>query len=217
MITILVVLEKTKNILGYEYYSKFHGYISELLGDNKYGTQLNDYIYTNICGGRCKKDGFSFEGNPYFYIRTSCDDVWNNFAKNIVKKKEIFDGFKISGFDIVDTSLKKRFYETEASTPILVSKKYNTLNNLSFEEIKKSEKYLVNNIIKRAKKMGVEIDQNLSIKIILQRRHRMINYRGIFNNGRNLKIQINCDDKTKEFILTHGLGRSTSCGFGFLI
>lgn len=217
MITILVVLEKTDKVLGYDYYPLFHGYMSTLLGNDKYGTPLNDYVYSNICGGRCKKEGITFEGNPYFYIRTSCEEVWSNFVKNIVKKKAIFDGFKIKGFDIVETSLERKYYETDASTPILVSKKYNKLDNLSSDEIKDSEKYLIDNIIKRAKENGVDIDPNLSIKIVLQRGHRDINYRGFINKGRNLKVRINCDDKTKEFILTHGLGRSTSCGFGFLI
>ena len=217
MITILVVLEKTKKLLWYEYYHIFHGYISELLGDNNYGSELNNYVYTNICGGRCEKDGFSFPDNPYFYIRTSCDGVWRNFLNNINKKKQIFEGFRVLGFNIIETSTSKKYYETDASTPILVSKKYNLFDNLSSEEIIESEKYLLNNIIKRANKAGFNIDPNLSIKIILQRKHRDIKYRGITNKGRNIRLKIECNEPTKEFILTHGLGRSTSCGFGFLI
>ena len=217
MITILVVLEKTDKLLGYEYYHVFHGYISELLGNEKYGAELNDYVYSNICGGRCTKDGFSFSNNPYFYIRTSCESVWTNFAKNIGSKNQIFEGFKVIGFNIIDTSLNKKYYETDASTPILVSKKYNFYDNLSSEEISDTERYLTNNVIKRAKENGFEIDPNLSIKIVMQRNHRDINYRGVINKGRNLKVKLECNEPTKEFILTHGLGRSTSCGFGFLI
>ena len=217
MITILVVLEKTSKLLSYEYYPEFHGYMSKLLGNEKYGTTLNDYVYSNICGGRCTKEGISFDENPYFYIRTSNESVWSNFAKNAVKKKEIFDGFKVMGFNLINTPLDKKYYETDASTPILVSKKFNKLDNLSSDEIKDTEKYLIDNLIKRAKDSGFEIDPNISIKIVLQRSHRDINYRGFINKGRNLKLKIICDESTKEFILTHGLGRSTSCGFGFLI
>lgn len=217
MITILVVLEKTDKLLGYEYYHVFHGYMSELLGNENYGTELTDYVYSNICGGRCTKDGFSFSGNPYFYIRTSCEGVWNNFTKNIVNKKRIFDGFNIIGFNIVDTPLNKRYYETDASTPILVSKKYNFYDTLSPSDISDSEKYLIENVINKAKENGFDIDPNLSIKIVMQRKHRDINYRGVINKGRNLRLKIDCNDATKEFILTKGLGRSTSCGFGFLI
>jgi CRISPR-associated endoribonuclease Cas6 len=217
MITILVVLGKTNKLLGYGYYHVFHGYMSELLGNDNYGTELTDYVYSNICGGRCTKDGFSFNGNPYFYIRTSCENVWGNFLKNIKNKKCIFDGFNVIGFNVIDTPLNKKYYETDASTPILVSKKYNFCDNLSSEDIFSTEKYLVNSVTKKANDSGFEIDPNLSIKIVMQRNHRDINYRGVINKGRNFKMKIDCNDSTKEFILTHGLGRSTSCGFGFLI
>ena len=217
MITILVVLEETEKILSYGYYHILHGYISKLLGDNNYGKLTNDYTYSNICGGRCTTEGFKFSGKPYFFIRTDKDEVWKNFLTNIAKMKQIFDGFKVLGFDIVNLDLKRKWFETDASTPILVSKKYNKVDNLSPSEIKESEQYLVNSVTKKASELGVEIDPNLSISITLQRPHRNIVYRGIINKGRNVRLKINCDEKTKEFILIHGLGRSTSCGFGFLI
>lgn len=217
MITILVQLKNTDNILGYEYYHVFHGYISELLGNEKYGEQSNEYVYSNICGGRCAIDGFIFPNNPYFYIRTDNERVWNNFVKNIASKKEIMNGFSVEGFTLVDTKLSSTTFETDASTPILVSKKYNFVPNLSSEELIDSENYLVDSVKRKAAEVGFEVDPNLSIKILMQRKHRNIKYRGVINTGRNLKLRINCDDKTKEFILVHGIGRSTGCGFGFLI
>ena len=217
MITLLIKLKETEKILGYEYYHVFHGYISELLGNNSYGKRANDYVYSNICGGRCTADGFSFPGNPYFYIRTDKEEVWSNFLKNISSKKNIMDGFIVEGFTVVDTKLSRNVFETDASTPILVSKKYDRTYNLSHDELADSEKYMVESIKRKAEEIGVDIDPDLSIKVLLQRKHRTINYRGIINNGRNVRVRINCDDKTKEFILVHGIGRSTGCGFGFLI
>ena len=217
MITILIQLKKTEKILGYGYYHIFHGYVSELLGNEKYGEQSNDYVYSNICGGRCTVDGFVFPNNPYFLIRTDNEGVWSNFLKNISLKKNIMDGFIVEGFTLVDTELSRSVFETDAASPILVSKKYSLVKNLSHDEIVDSEKYMVNSIKNKASELGVEIDPNLSIKVVLQRKNRTINYRGVINNGRNFKLRINCDDKTKEFILVHGIGRSSSCGFGFLI
>ena len=217
MITILVQLKKTDNILDYEYYHVFHGYISELLGNEKYGCQGHDYVYSNICGGRCTPEGFVFPENPYFYLRTDNENVWKNFIKNICSKKEIMEGFSVEGFTVVDTKLSKSVFETDASTPILVSKKYNFVNNLSREELIDSENYMVDSIKRKASEIGFAVDPSLSIRILLQRKHRNINYRGTINTGRNFKIRISCDERTKEFILVHGIGRSTGCGFGFLI
>jgi CRISPR-associated endoribonuclease Cas6 len=217
MITILVQLKETEKILGYEYYHVFHGYISELLGNNQYGREVNDYVYSNICGGRCTTDGFYFPGKPYFYIRTDNEGVWQNFLKNIRNKKNIMDGFVVDGFTILETKLSRTVFETDASTPILVSNKYRLVKNLSREELYDTENYMVESIRRKAKELGVSIDNDLSIKILTQRSPRNINYRGTINKGRNLKLRINCDDKTKEFILVHGIGRSTGCGFGFLI
>jgi len=218
MITILIQLKETEKILGYEYYHVFHGYISELLGNDRYGHEAGDYVYSNICGGRCTTDGFSFPGNnPYFYIRTDNEKVWQNFLKNIKNKKNIMEGFIVEGFSIVDTKLNGSVFETDASTPILVSKKYNLVANLSREELIDTEKYMVESVRRKANELGVSIDDSLSIKVLLQRKPRNINYRGIINRGRNLRLRINCDEKTKEFILVHGIGRSTGCGFGFLI
>ena len=120
-ITILIQLKKTEKILGYEYYHVFHGYISELLGNETYGERRNEYVYSNICGGRCTKEGFSFPNNPYFYIRTNNNDVWNNFLKNINCKKNIMDGFSVEGFTIIDTNLNGNTFETDAASPILLS------------------------------------------------------------------------------------------------
>lgn len=217
MITILIQLKKTEKILGYGYYHIFHGYVSELLGNEKYGEQSNDYVYSNICGGRCTVDGFVFPNNPYFYIRTNNDRVWNNFLENINNKKNIMNGFTVEGFTIVDTKLSGNTFETDAASPILLSKKYKKMDVLSHDDLINAEEYLINTVKKKAEEVGFEIDPNLSIMITLQRKHRDIMYRGVINKGRNLKLRINCNDKTKEFILINGLGRSTGCGFGFLI
>lgn len=216
MITLVVFLKKTESTLGYGYQHIFHGYISELLGDNSYGNQLNKYTYSNLCGYKCTKAGLVFKNNPYFYIRTSSEEVWKNFLSNIKKKINIFDGFSIESFTMKEISLDKPFYETNPSSPILVSKKFKS-DTLTNEEIEENERYLVNNVINKAKEYGFDADKNLSIKIISQKRHTDIMYRGIINKGRNFRLSISCDGPTKEFILTHGLGRSTSCGFGFLI
>lgn len=218
MITILVALKETKNVLGYGYYHVFHGYISELLGNDTYGKLANDYIYSNICGGDFTVDGFTFgKSKPYFYIRTGNEKVWQNFLKNISRKKNILEGFTVDGFSVVNDNLSRNVYETNAFTPILVSKKYNNTSNLSSDEILDSEKYMVESVKRKAKEIGFDVDPNLSIEILVQRKNRKINYRGIINNGRNLKLRLNCNEKTKEFILSHGIGRSTGCGFGFLL
>ena len=216
-ITILIQLKKTEKILGYEYYHVFHGYISELLGNETYGKHHNDYVYSNICGGRCTSEGFSFPENPYFYIRTSSNEVWNNFLKNINRKKNIMDGFSVEGFTIIDTNLNVNTFETDAASPILLSNKYKKMDVLSHDDLVRVEEYLVNTIRKKAEEVGFEIDPHLSITITRQRKHRDIMYRGVVNKGRNLKLRINCNNETKEFVLTNGLGRSTGCGFGFLI
>lgn len=219
MITILVLLAKTKQVLSYRYRQDFHGYICNLLGNNHYKTPQNDYTYSNICGGRCTKEGIKFDGIPHFYIRTNSDSVLHNFMRNLSNTQfyNNLKGFHVLGFQIIESVLDKEFFETDASTPILVSKKYNHINLLSCAEINDTEKYLTESVFRKAKEMNIEIDSKLSIKITKQRMHRDIQYGHAINKGRNLVLGINCNRETKEFILLHGIGRSSSCGFGFLI
>ena len=217
MVNIIVILEKTKKPLRYGYSSLLHGYMSELLGNENYGKSLSDYTYSHFIGGKRTNDGIVFEDNPYFYIRTSKEEVWKNFLKNISRKKFIFEGYNVLGFNVMDMNLDKEYFETDSSTPILVSKKYNLFDVLSQKELYDTEDYLVKSIINKGKDFGIDIDKNLSIKIVSQKKHTDVFYRDIINKGRNFKLKITCDKPTKEFILTYGIGRSTSCGFGFLI
>ena len=64
--------------------------------------------------------------------------------------------------------------------------------------------------------MDIDIDPTLSIEVVKQRPHRDILMHGIINKGRNLLLKISANDETKKFIMDNGIGRSTSCGFGFL-
>lgn len=217
MITIKVILKKTEKPLKYGYEHVFHGYISDLLGNNTYGTHKSKYSYSNICGGIPKEEGLVFSGNPYFIIRTNDEETWQNFLSNISKKVNVMENMIIEGFSVDDTNTEKKIFRTLPSSPILVSKKYDKYNHLGPEELLSCEKYLINSVLVKAKECGFSVDPNLSIRIKEQKNHVNVRYRDIFNKGRNFLFEINSNNETKEFILTHGLGRSCGCGFGVIV
>ena len=215
MIEICVYLKNSGKPLSYEYHTSFHGYISELLGNDNYGTTVRNYSYSNLCGGVCTKDGIVFHNNPYFLVRTKDDAVWKRFCENINKKRRIADGYDVIGWDLREVDCNPIFFRTESSSPILLPKRFSG-DVLSDEEKDDAEKYLVSSVKARAKESGFDIDEGIQIKIVSQFHHYDVNYRGVINKGKNLKLKIISDEKTKEFILLNGLGKSTGIGFGFV-
>lgn len=217
MFDIKVILKKTDVVLSYDYFHKMHGYVCNVLGNTFHKSMLNNYIYTNLLGGDNTKDGIVFKENPYFLIRTDDCSVLANFLNNLPNNKLLFDGLEIECFTSYPTISKKSYFRTVKSSPILVSKNYDRKDVLSKDDLNETEKYLIESIHKHAIEYGFEVDSNLSIKIIRQHNHKDIRYRNILNKGRVFELQIKCDNKTKEFILLHGIGRSVGSGFGFLI
>ena len=55
-------------ILTHTYYNKFHGFVCELLGDNQYQNQSNNYTTTFICGGKSIDKGIVFTKNDVYFI-----------------------------------------------------------------------------------------------------------------------------------------------------
>ena len=226
VITVKVFLSpKEENmILTHTYYNKFHGFVCELLGDNQYQNRSNNYTTTFICGGKSIDKGIVFTKNDvYFIFRTNDEHVWQNFLHNISIKVDTGFGFSITGYSIIENSLNNDTFETVYSTPILISKTYDYVERLSSDDIAKTEQYLKEGIFKKAQDEGFNVNKDLEISIEKQWGRKTIEYqrkynqRPIVNRGRNLRVRIKCDEETKNFILVHGLGRSTGCGFGFLI
>jgi len=216
LLTVRVVLKETREILPYNYCHKFKGYVSNLLGCETYNTKKNDYVFSFLCGGRLTKRGIIFHDNPFFYFRTSDQNVWNLFTQNLKEHTKLFGSFEVLGWEVVPTNLKKTVFETDAASPILVSKKYSYVNDLSSDQLKDTENYLVSSVLNKANEYGFNVDDNLKISIIKQRMHRDVAYKGAINKGRNVKLRIECNEDTKAFILSQGLGRSTGIGFGFI-
>lgn len=217
LIDIKVVLNQINYSLPYDYYQRMHGYIISLLGDNSYGSMNRDFIYTNLIGGDNKKEGIVFNNEPYFIIRTNNDEIIKKFLININSHKELFLGLTVKYIvPPVEVDCNKNVFFTVKQSPILVSKTFNWQNVLTSEDIAMTEKYLLNNIIEKAKNISFNIDENLSIKIVSQYNCKDINYNNIINKGRVFKFKIECNNETKEFILLNGLGRSCGSGFGFI-
>lgn len=218
MFDIKVALKKTDKVLPYDYYYKMHGFICNLLGNNFYCSMQNNYIYSNLMGGDYTKDGIVFKEQPYFFIRTDDDTVLANFLNSLSNNKtKLFEGFEIEGFMTLLPKIKTSYFRTVKSSPILVSKTFDKKDNLSNDDLKETEKYLVESVIRHAKEYNVSIDENLTIEIIRQHKHKDILYKETINKGRVFELKINANKETKEFIISHGIGRSTGSGFGFLI
>ena len=217
-ITFRVILKNTTEILPYDYYNKMHGYICKLLGNDFYGKDYRNYVYSNICNGRCTKQGFKFVDNPYFYVRVDSEKLRGVFYKNIVRIPIILgrNKFYVEGVEIIEEDLSEKVYfDTDAASPIIAPKKFKG-DYLSIDDLKICEESFVAQVKRRGNEMDIDIDPTLSIEVVKQRPHRDILMHGIINKGRNLLLKISANDETKKFIMDNGIGRSTSCGFGFL-
>lgn len=219
MLNIEIVLNKKGILLPYDYYNKMHGYMTKLLGGETYGKNVNRYNYTNLLGGENTKEGIKFFEHPYFIIRIDKDDneLKRRFIDNIAKYKDLFFGLTVSGitWNDIDVNSKTKF-KTIKQSPILLSKKFSSINYLNNNEIKESEEFLIKTIKEKAETSKFKLDDNLIIKIIRQHNHKDINYKGIINKGRVFELEIKANYETKKFIMLNGIGRSCGCGFGFI-
>lgn len=219
MVEIKIILKKIDYCIPYDYYKRMHGYIVKLLGDDCYGTMTNRYIYSNLIGGKNTKNGIEFKNNPYFIIRINDYDneIKQLFLNNLPNCVKLFNGLEVEGISINNVDISKNTtYYTLKQSPILVQKKFNTSRYLLRDELDEVERYIMENIREKAITSNFNIDENLQIKITKQHNNKIINYNGVFNNGRVFEFKINANDDTKRFILMNGIGRSCGCGFGFI-
>lgn len=219
MLEIKVILKKIDYLIPYDYYNRMHGYVSNLLGNETYGKNINKYIYSNLIGGENIKNGIKFINNPYFIIRIDDNDneIKRRFIDNIKSHTELFFGLSVLGVSWENINIdSKTNFRTLKQSPILVSKKFTFTNYLNNEEIKECEEFILKTIKEKAIASNFKIDENLTIKITRQHNHKDINYRGVINKGRVFELHINANAETKKFIMLNGIGRSCGCGFGFI-
>ena len=230
MYEIKVICKKINHSIPNFYYNRLHGYISSLLGNEKYGKMGNDYTYSNILGGFWTKDGLCFDKDvPHFLIRTNNEVVLQNFLNNLKEHREMFEGLVVEKFSFRKLDLNQSRFRTLSVSPIILKRYGNTNRYLNKNELEISEKTLVENIRQKGKEENFNVDDNLSIKILREQKQVTIGYRTLkkgcggneyitlYHRGRVFDLDINCNSATKEFILTHGLGNASSIGCGYII
>jgi CRISPR-associated endoribonuclease Cas6 len=209
-------LRITRENIPYGYEMALHGYVSSIIGNEMYNQRGSNYVYTNIIGIKPDGDHYRVDETPYFLIRLSSKEQLAHFLSIFPSNPEIFDGVYVESispcYDDEDTSI----FSSSPASPIILSKKYDSKDHLSKNELIDSEKYLTNNVIRTASQFGYKLDDNFRIKILRQKRHTNYYYRGWMNKGRNLTVQIIGNKDTKDFVLSHGIGRCTGIGCGFL-
>lgn len=216
MYDVLMFIKHKNFLLDYNYRNKLHGYVSNLMGDNQYGKSFHNYKYSNIIGGDLTDKGILFKENAYFIIRIERDIDKSILLNNINKHLTLFNGLVLDNINIVKVDYSKTFFRTLKESPILISKKFDKIDYINNSDFNIIENELINSIKERGKLANIEIDPNLNIKIYKQYNHKDTLYNNIINKGRVFELKINCDEKTKKFILLNGLGRSIGCGFGFI-
>lgn len=220
ILEIEIFVKQGKQPIGFDYHKKLHGWLSNLLGNDCYGKNVNDYTYSYIARPMYKKDGIHLKDKKgSFVVRTSSPNVLRNFLNNYDKHKddEMFYGVYPDGFKFLQiNNVNKGRFRTMVHSPILVNGFYDKKDWFDDNDIKRCEEYLVDSVFKKAKASGFTADENLSIKIKNQKKHSDIVYSGVHNKGRVFDLEINCNEETKEFILLNGLGRSCGIGFGMI-
>lgn len=186
-------------------YTKMHGVAGRLFGDNCYGDKKNSYLYTPIV----------FEnGYDTFYFRTETTENIDSLKNELSSNNGLFNGSVIAGVRKNTNDLSKSKFQTV--TPIILSKKFSKelrIDKSMYDEIGKD---LTQKTIDMLLSYGYDCGEGFSIKIIkLGKRHAIKvhdNYKFCFHAF----LEIKGDEKAKELILLHGLGRSCSQGFGFI-
>lgn len=216
MYDVLMFIKNRNFLLDYNYRNKLHGYVSNLMGDNQYGKIFHNYKYSNIIGGELTNKGIFFKEDAYFIIRIERDIDKSILLNNISNHLTLFNGLVLNNINIVKVDYNKTSFRTLKESPILISKKFDKVDYINNNNFSIIEDELIKSIKERGKLANIEIDPNLNIKIYKQYNHKDTLYNNIINKGRVFELKINCDEKTKKFILLNGLGRSIGCGFGFI-
>lgn len=213
---IVLAMPKGKK-LPTSYRTQFHGFISNLFGDNCYKENKSKYSVTALRNGKYKENFIVFNDNPYFIVRIGDSETFNCFVENIKKYNNEFFGMEIEGIQEFHTSIERTEFSIQQDTPIRLGKSFENIHRvMTKNEIEQAEEYLVKQTLERAKEANVNTDNGLKIKIIRDFQPIVIKYHNILNNTRVMNLSIECDNELKEFILVHGLGKSNSCGFGFI-
>lgn len=216
-----IELDFPKRDYSHNYREGLHGYVAQLCGDdNHYGLTTGNYAYSSIEGLLHIQGGVVADPDKkqYFTIRTDKPTILSNITRNLDKKKELFGGIKIKKATLSQANYKKSIFTTRHLSPILLPNKWDNIKGrLTNEQMLKAEVCLTNGVRRRMQEYGLPDDPTLKISILRQDRHNVfIKYRQHKSQGRNLTLKITGRDETKHFILTHGIGRSTGIGLGFL-
>lgn len=223
-----IYLKQGNKKVGYDYPQLLHGLVCDLAGDNRYGSIVSNYTYSNLHGEKRFADGIDFDDKKtYFTIRVNEENmsqVFKNIADGFKKKhgKDLFYGMRLDGIEINTCSeFTRNHFRTMLESPIKINvktngKEFNKKFFLDADDIAETEEYLKKNILKKARAHRFDADKDLSIKIRKQGRPRTVYYRGLLCNGRVFDLDIRCDEKTKEFIMLHGVGCGNGIGFGMI-
>lgn len=203
------------------YRSALHGYAIKLCNDdNQHGQSTNNYHYSSIEGMRHVKGAIAPHTHyrQHFTIRTAEPKILCNILSRINDNREVFGGIRVKKHHLKPVNYQKCIFSTRCMSPILLSDNFDKVRGqLNNDQVTIAERYLENSVKRRMQQYGLECDPELRIVILKQHDHQtVVKYKDRTIQGRNLILRITANDETKKFILTHGLGRSTGIGFGFI-
>lgn len=205
------------NKLPSGYRTQFHGFVSNLFGDNCYKENKSKYSVSALRNCEFVGGSIVFYDNPYFIVRIGDSETFECFRNGVKRYKNEFFGMLIEGIQELETNLERNMFSIQKDSPIILGRSFKHMHNImNKEEMEMAERYLVSQTLERAKKANINIDNGLRIKIVKDFQPVVIKYHGILNNSRIMDLEIECDNGLKEFILLHGLGKSNSCSFGFV-
>lgn len=200
-----------------DYYHQMHGFVSSLLGENKYKEQGNRYSYSMLNNGTLSEGKWSFNDMPTFNVRIGDKETFDNFKSNIIKGEAKLFGMEVVGIKEIYVSTDNSIFFINHDTPLRLSNKFERIfRKLTIDERKKAEEYILHNIKTQMDKFGLLMPKDTIVSIVREYQRRIVKTKGVYSNTRRFSLRVNASDEVKEFIMLHGIGRSTGFGFGYL-
>jgi CRISPR-associated endoribonuclease Cas6 len=205
-----------KQIVPFNHQHLLTGTIHKWLGWNQEHGEVSLFSFSQLVGGKRKKDGLVFtEGSSFFFSAYDAALV-KKLIEGVQKDAEMFNGFKVTELiiqenpDLSDCSL---FY---VAAPIFIKRKVeDRIEHILYGDNRANE-CLKETLETKLQKAGLA-DPSLEIQFKTdypKAGTKLIHYKNIKNKSSWCPVIIKGKPETKVFAWNVGLGNSTGIGFG---
>ncbi len=194
------------------------GTVHKWLGqDNQEHGEVSLYSFSQLFGGKAKKEGLVFERDCSFFFSAHNPQPIKRMIEGIQKDPEMFHGLSV--YEIILQQEMPDFSDKElflVASPIFIKRKgEQQIDHILYTDARAND-CLKETLLTKMSLAGIEDD---SFEITFDKTYhrastKLIDYNGIKNRANWCPVIIKGKPETKLFAWNVGLGNSTGIGFG---